>query len=209
MGRWECGPTAFPAVLRPGTGDVWTFDSWATSDNPVVGRLVGRVTVGVELAGPYPGRQAATPLEIDRRNLPPVTIPEADPVNDSPRSWRPGALGWVGLAGVTLLLHGLGRGALGPPPLSSVHGLATWWQQRGPLLATFAAGREILWWLGCYLLACRCAGRAGSVAAVRRADSTAVAVPPARGGDDRSGLDRGVRARRRPVRSNRAELCRQ
>ena len=74
-------------------------------------------------------------------------------MNDNPRSWRPGALGWVGLAGVTVLLHGLGRGALGPPPLSSVQRAATWWQRRGPLLATFAAGREILWWLGCYLLA--------------------------------------------------------
>ena len=37
-------------------------------------------------------------------------------------------------------------------PLSSGHELATWWHQRGPLLATFAAARELLWWIGCYLV---------------------------------------------------------
>jgi hypothetical protein len=62
------------------------------------------------------------------------------------------ALRWAGLAGVTLLLHALGRGALGPPPLTSAHQVATWWQERGPVLATFAGAREILWWIGCYLL---------------------------------------------------------
>ena len=62
-------------------------------------------------------------------------------------------MAWMTMAGITLLLHKLGRGALGPPPLSSISRLATWWRQRGPVLATFAAGREILWWMGCYLLA--------------------------------------------------------
>ena len=77
MGRWDCGPTAFPAVLRPGPGDVWTFDSWATSDDPVVGRLVGRVPSASSLRV-LPGPSGCDALEVDRRSLPPVTIPEAD-----------------------------------------------------------------------------------------------------------------------------------
>ena len=74
MGRWGCGPTAFPAVLRPGTGDVWTFDSWATSADPVVGRFVGRVASAWSLRV-VPGRSGCDGLEIVRRNLPPVAIP--------------------------------------------------------------------------------------------------------------------------------------
>ncbi len=74
MGRWECGPIAFPAVLRPGPGDVWTFDSWATSADPVVGRFVGRVASAWSLRV-VPGRSGCDGLEIVRRNLPPVAVP--------------------------------------------------------------------------------------------------------------------------------------
>jgi hypothetical protein len=74
-------------------------------------------------------------------------------VSDRRGGGKPGALEWVVLAGVILVLHGMGRGPLSPPPLSSAHHLATWWQQRGPMVATFAAAREALWWFGCYLLA--------------------------------------------------------
>jgi hypothetical protein len=73
-GRWGCGPTAFPAVLRPGTGAVWTFDSWATPNNPVVGRLAGRVASARSLRV-VPGPSGCDTLEVDRRSLPPVTIP--------------------------------------------------------------------------------------------------------------------------------------
>ncbi len=73
MGRWGCGGTAFPAVLRPGTGDVWSFNSWPTADDPVVGRLVGHVGLAWSLRV-RPGRSGCDQLEIDRRDLPPVTI---------------------------------------------------------------------------------------------------------------------------------------
>ena len=73
-------------------------------------------------------------------------------MNDHPSDWWSTALGWVALVSATVALHLVAHGALRPPPLSSAHDLANWWHQRGPLLATFAAARELLWWIGCYLL---------------------------------------------------------
>ena len=99
-----------------------------------------------------PGPAGCDRLEIDRRNLPPVTILWSTSVNDHPSDWWSTALGWVALVSATLALHLVAHGALRPPPLSSTHDLANWWHQRGPLLATFAAARELLWWIGCYLL---------------------------------------------------------
>jgi hypothetical protein len=74
IGRWGCGPTALPALLRPRSGDVWAFDSWATPDDPAVGRLVGRVPSAWSLRV-VPGPSGCDGLEINRRNLPPMTIP--------------------------------------------------------------------------------------------------------------------------------------
>jgi hypothetical protein len=73
MGRWRCSPTALPAVLRPRTGDVWTFDSWPAPDHPLVGRLVAHVTSASSLRV-RPGPSGCDELEIDRPDLPPVTI---------------------------------------------------------------------------------------------------------------------------------------
>jgi hypothetical protein len=76
MGRWACSETAFPAVLRPGTGQVWTFGSWPAPDDPVVGRLVARVASAASLRV-LPGRSACDQLSVDRRDLPPVTVATA------------------------------------------------------------------------------------------------------------------------------------
>ncbi len=43
VGRWTCGGTAFPALLRPATGQVWVFDAWAAPARPVTGRLVAQI----------------------------------------------------------------------------------------------------------------------------------------------------------------------
>ena len=58
---------------------------------------------------------------------------------------------WVGLGSVTGLLHLLGSGVLGPPPLMHPDRILIWWQARGALLATFATAREVLCGIGAYL----------------------------------------------------------
>jgi hypothetical protein len=62
-------------------------------------------------------------------------------------------LWWVGLAGLTILLHVVGAGVLGPAPWLHPHRVLAWWQERGPLVATFAAAREVLCAVGAYLWA--------------------------------------------------------
>jgi hypothetical protein len=73
VGRWGCRPAAFPAVLRPATGDVWIFDTWPAPGDPVVGRLVARVGSASSLRV-LPGPSGCDRLEVARSDLPPVTI---------------------------------------------------------------------------------------------------------------------------------------
>ncbi len=42
VGRWRCR-SALPALLRPATGDVWVWSTWATGAGPRAAHLVGRV----------------------------------------------------------------------------------------------------------------------------------------------------------------------
>jgi hypothetical protein len=42
LGRWHCA-AALPALLRPATGEVWVWDSWAVPTGPRPARLVGQV----------------------------------------------------------------------------------------------------------------------------------------------------------------------
>jgi hypothetical protein len=73
LGRWHCGPAALPAVLRPSTGEVWTFDSWPAAGRAVVGTLATRVTSAWSLrVGPQPS--GCDRLLIDRRGLPPLAM---------------------------------------------------------------------------------------------------------------------------------------
>jgi hypothetical protein len=43
LGNWSCSGTRSPAVLRPATGEVFAFASWATAGHDVVAPLVGQV----------------------------------------------------------------------------------------------------------------------------------------------------------------------
>jgi hypothetical protein len=49
------------------------FDSWPAPDHPLVGQLVAHVTSASSLRV-RPGRSGCDELEIDRRELPPITI---------------------------------------------------------------------------------------------------------------------------------------
>src|SRR5436305_1433890 len=51
LGRWTCGPVIV-ALLRPGTGEVFRFDSWATQATSVSAVVLGRVqgAVGIRAA---------------------------------------------------------------------------------------------------------------------------------------------------------------
>ena len=78
LGRWQCGPVATPAVLRPSTGEVWTFDAWPTAAQPQVGRLVDRVSSARGLRT-LPQPSGCDRLEVERQGMPPATIGRAGP----------------------------------------------------------------------------------------------------------------------------------
>jgi hypothetical protein len=71
---------------------------------------------------------------------------------------------WFGLAALTFGLYLLRGGSLSAPPLTIPDRVQGWWQQHGPVEATFAVLRLGLFWTGCYLLAL---WTAGSVAGLR------------------------------------------
>jgi hypothetical protein len=78
VGRWLCGPTAYPAVLRPGSGDIWIFYSWPSPGHPLVGRFAGRVPAARTLQV-QPEGSGCDRLQVVRPGLPPVTIPGSAP----------------------------------------------------------------------------------------------------------------------------------
>ena len=49
---WDCDGTDTPAVVRPGTGEVFVFDAWATAEAPVTARLLVRVPGAIAPATP-------------------------------------------------------------------------------------------------------------------------------------------------------------
>ena len=78
LGRWQCGPVVEPAVLRPRTGEVWTFDAWPTAAQPQVGRLADRVRSARDLRT-LPQASGCDRLEVERPGMPPATIFGAGP----------------------------------------------------------------------------------------------------------------------------------
>jgi hypothetical protein len=51
---WDCDGRATPAVLRPDTGELFVFDSWASVDAPTTARLLQTVRGAVSLHGGEP-----------------------------------------------------------------------------------------------------------------------------------------------------------
>ena len=73
---WDCDGTDTPAVVRPSTGDVFVFDTWATPETPVAARLLDRVPGAIAPATPDgtcdavpvvddTGARSAVPLDAD------------------------------------------------------------------------------------------------------------------------------------------------
>lgn len=52
VGDFDCDGQPAPAVLRPATGQLWTFDGWADGDQPVTGTAVATVpgAIGLRVA---------------------------------------------------------------------------------------------------------------------------------------------------------------
>jgi tRNA A-37 threonylcarbamoyl transferase component Bud32 len=72
VGRWRCaGP--LPALLQPGTGEVWAWDAWADGGAPRAAQLVARIPGAVSLLVD-PGPDRCDRLEVLRGHGDPVVI---------------------------------------------------------------------------------------------------------------------------------------
>jgi hypothetical protein len=74
LGRWRCGPTALPAVLRPATGQLWTFAHWPAAGQTVAPRLLMSGIDGARSLRVRLQRSGCDEIEVDRWSRPPVTI---------------------------------------------------------------------------------------------------------------------------------------
>lgn len=73
LGRWTCATTALPALLRPSSGQVWVFASWARGRHDVEARLVATVPASRSLrvvAGP----RGCDRLDVLRRGASPLLV---------------------------------------------------------------------------------------------------------------------------------------
>jgi hypothetical protein len=73
LGRWTCTSGAFPALLRPATGQVWVFDAWARAGDAVTSRLVATVAGGRSLRV-VPSNNGCDRLEVLRRQHAAVVV---------------------------------------------------------------------------------------------------------------------------------------
>jgi hypothetical protein len=73
VGRWTCSSEAFPALLRPATGQVWAFGRWANPGKDATATLLGRV-VDASTLRVLPGRDGCDRVEVLRREGRPVTV---------------------------------------------------------------------------------------------------------------------------------------
>jgi hypothetical protein len=64
LGDWDCDGGASPALLRPGTGDVFVFSSWAEHGSPVTATASQRVEGGVGIRS-EPGDEGCDRLFVD------------------------------------------------------------------------------------------------------------------------------------------------
>jgi hypothetical protein len=79
LGRWLCGQTALPAVLRPATGQLWTFAHWPAAGQTVTGRLLVSGLHGARSLRVRVQRSGCDAIEIDRWGQRPVTVDAESP----------------------------------------------------------------------------------------------------------------------------------
>jgi hypothetical protein len=75
VGDWACTGRRTLAVLRPATGEVYRFDTWATADAPVVAPLVAKVDDARALRAADLDRDGCHELVVDRFSGPPAVLP--------------------------------------------------------------------------------------------------------------------------------------
>jgi hypothetical protein len=74
LGRWLCGQMALPAVLRPATGQLWTFAHWPAPGQTATARLLTSGLAGARSLRVLVPRSGCDEIEVDRPGQPPVTI---------------------------------------------------------------------------------------------------------------------------------------
>jgi hypothetical protein len=70
VGDWDCDARATAAVVRPATGEVWVYDSWASAGRPLTARpgpAVPGATAARAVAGSGCARLEVTTAAGDRR----------------------------------------------------------------------------------------------------------------------------------------------
>jgi hypothetical protein len=72
LGRWWCGSSAIPAVLRPRTGQLWTFVAWPKAGHGVRGQLVASHLYGAWTLRVLVQRSGCDRIEVERRGRPPL-----------------------------------------------------------------------------------------------------------------------------------------
>jgi hypothetical protein len=78
LGRWSCRSFALPAVLRPRTGQIWTFAAWPRPAQRVVGQLVAGHVAAAWSLKVLVERSGCDRIQVLRRNRPPLTM-DAEP----------------------------------------------------------------------------------------------------------------------------------
>lgn len=76
---WLCTGQPTVALLRPGTGELFIFDSWPDTGHDVTARPIGRVDHAVALRAVDADRDGCPSMEVERLDAPPLplAIPEA------------------------------------------------------------------------------------------------------------------------------------
>jgi hypothetical protein len=73
VGRWWCGATALPAVLRPATGQIWMWSAWPGPARPEPGRLAASVPAASSLQV-QPEPSGCDRLDVRRAGLPRLSV---------------------------------------------------------------------------------------------------------------------------------------
>ncbi len=74
VGRWRCGSTALPAVLRPETGQLWTFATWPQPRQVVAGQLAASHLAGATSMRVLVQSAGCDRIEVERRGRAPLIV---------------------------------------------------------------------------------------------------------------------------------------